>query len=52
MTIKEKLRTRFLRDSLPRRLGGLATTLDGKKKGESNCVSRKLLLENQREFSL
>jgi hypothetical protein len=27
MTNKEKLRERFLRDSLPRRLGGLAATL-------------------------
>lgn len=47
MTNKEKLRERFLRDPLPRRLGGLAATLgrissSAKKSTDSRIVSNLL----------
>jgi len=47
MTNKEKLRERFLRDPLPRRLGGLAATLgrissSARKSADPNIVSNLL----------
>ena len=37
---KEKMRERFMRDSLPRRLGGLAATL-----GRASSVARSHLIQ-------